>query len=162
MLQVVCFFPGGTAGRVLPGGKVLPVPPNWQQSSLFDQTLFDMSFVPENVEKFYLIFLYILTTFQLKTASENSILCLKHQNLLRFCCRGAFLASADNFLKSPLIWLRPQCESPPPHLTLSPVGAKNCPRKQVRGQTQSLVKKLCVCGCYFIKLNQNWPALWTL
>ena len=52
-------------------------------SPLFDQSLFpQLSFVPEIFQKFYLIFLSILTTFLLKTASESSISCLKHQNLL--------------------------------------------------------------------------------
>ena len=42
---------------------------------------------------------------------------------------GLFWPLADNFSKSSLIWLHPQHESP--HLTPSPTGTKNRPRKQV-------------------------------
>ena len=42
---------------------------------------------------------------------------------------GAFLASGDNFSKSPLICLRPRHESP--QLTPSPMGTENPPQKQL-------------------------------
>ena len=55
--------------------KCCPSSPNDRRPhALFDQN--------RKFQKCYLIFLSILTTFQIKTASESSTLCLKHQNLL--------------------------------------------------------------------------------
>ena len=112
------FFTWGTGGP--PRWQKVCPPPHRPLSLLFDQSLSPFTeFCPRKFLHFYLLFLSILTTFQLKTASESSILCLKHQNLLKFCCRGIFGLRVQFFQVlphltpsptqvPPPIWLRPQ------------------------------------------------------
>ena len=88
--------------------QILPIPPSYQLlSQLFDyRHLPNLGFVPGNYKHFISFFsqFWLLLSSKLYQNPESSILCLKHQNLLSFCCRWHFLAKSGHF---------------PPHLTLS-------------------------------------------
>ena len=69
------FFLGGLG--VPQGGKNVAPPDRPTAVPAFWPVCPPSEFCPWKFQKFYLIFLSILTTFQLKTASESSILLLK-------------------------------------------------------------------------------------
>ena len=101
------FFLGRVPHQV---AKIVPVPPNRLPSPLFDQSLStQLSFVPKNFKNFTsfsLNFDYFLA----QNCIRKCYFMLKNTKICWiFCCRRAFLASAD---KSPLIWLCPRRESP--------------------------------------------------
>ena len=100
--------------------------PNLPLSQLFDQSLFSLSFVPENFKNFISFFSQFWLLFSSKL-HQKALFCLKHQNLLW----GAFLASADNFSKSPLIWL-----------TVADGDWKSSPKASP--PTKNFVKKTCL------------------
>ena len=140
------FFPGGfpLAEKIFPVPQLTavpafslePVPPNWVLSPKF--------------QKFYLIFLSILTTFQLKTTSESSISCL-HKTpkfALNFAVGGHFWPqwtifsnspSSDSMMRISPIWLRPD-------------GHRKIVPKIKSPLTKNFVKKPCICELLLLKV----------
>ena len=93
-----------------PGGKNLPVPP-YQPPCPHLESLSPNWVCPPNFKNFTPIFSQFLLLFSSKLHQKPLFYAITPKFAL-ICCRGAFLASTDNFSKSPLIWLRPWCESP--------------------------------------------------
>ena len=109
--------------------KILPVPTTNRHPCFLSRTCPPQrECCSRKFQKFYLIFLSILTTFK-----QNSIrklyLMLKTPKFALTLLKGAFLATADNFSKSPLIWLRPS--PPPPTDSIPLTGTSKSSRKQV-------------------------------
>ena len=61
---------------------ILSIPPNDHRPCFFTRACPPSWVLSPKISKIVPHFFSILTTFQLRTASESSILCLKHQNLL--------------------------------------------------------------------------------
>ena len=106
----------------LPGG--LGVPRRWKilPVSLIDRcphflttcrACTQLSFVPENFKNVTSFFSQFWFTLQLITASESSIVCLKHQNLLHeFHWGGGIFGLSGQLSKSSIILLHPRSKSP--------------------------------------------------
>ena len=98
------FFSWGDCGspRV---AKILPVPPNWPPSPLFDQSLSpwpQLSFVPENFTSFFSPFSLLFSCTR-KTVSESSVLKIMPKNT-KICSNfavGGILGLSGLFFPSP-------------------------------------------------------------
>ena len=98
-----------------------------------------LSFVPENFKKFTSFSSQFWLLLSSKLHQKALFYALITKTWVWFCCRGAFLASADNFSKSPLIWLLSPTWVPLPSGSVPDRDWKSSPKASP--PTKNFVKK---------------------
>ena len=110
--------------------KILSIPLTDHHPAWLEPVPLNWICPPPKFQKCYHILLSILTTFWLKTASESSILCLKHKICSNFAVGGIFDLTGQFFHVPLHIWLHPRHEFPPPSNFCPQQGPKIVPESK--------------------------------